>query len=481
MPLSKWQAFNNLGALPGYKPDMRTFPANVVLALVLSVAAAHPPLVAAEACRIEIVEKGTGWPVPLIELRTVHHARFVSDNAGLIAFDMPELMGRETWFDIQGHGYEVPRDGFGQRGVRLIPQPGQSLKVEVERKIIGRRLGRITGGGIFGESQKLGLEKDWRDGEILGCDSVQNAILGGRLFWFWGDTILPGYPMGIFESTGATTPRDPLGSFEPPVRMRYEHFRNAKGNPRGVAKIPGDGPTWLVGLVALPDKGGQRRMGATYMKIIPPLDPYEFGLCVWNEKTEVFEHLRTVWKKGEGSRKPPEGHSVLWKDPGGKEWVLFGNPLPAMRCAATFEAWQDPSAWETLKPQSSLKSAGDGKAVKPHTGSIAWSGYRKRWVTVFMEAYGSPSVFGELWYAEAEAPLGPWGPAVKILTHENYTFYNPRIHSEFTSADSPVLIFEGTYTMQFADKPATTPRHDYNQVLYRLDLDDSRLKPAAVN
>ena len=81
-------------------------------------------------CRIQVVEKGSGWPVPLVELRTTHLERFVTDNAGVIAFDSPELLGRETWFDVLGNGYEVPRDGFGYRGVRLKPEPGKTLTVE---------------------------------------------------------------------------------------------------------------------------------------------------------------------------------------------------------------------------------------------------------------------------------------------------------------------------------------------------------------
>src|SRR6188472_3996548 len=72
-------------------------------------------------CRLEVVEIGTGWPVPLVQLRTTHNAIFVTDNAGLIAFDLPELMGREVWFEIEGQGYEVKPDGFGNRGVRLTP------------------------------------------------------------------------------------------------------------------------------------------------------------------------------------------------------------------------------------------------------------------------------------------------------------------------------------------------------------------------
>jgi hypothetical protein len=99
-------------------------------------------------------------------------------------------------------------------------------------------------------------------------------------------------------------------------------------------------------------------------------------------------------------------------------------------------------------------------------------------VTVFLEQFGKPSVFGELWYAEAASPMGPWGKAVKILSHENYTFYNPRLHPEFTPADSPILVFEGTFTAEFADRPAPTPRYNYNQILYRLDLNDPKLSPA---
>jgi len=202
---------------------------------------------------------------------------------------------------------------------------------------------------------------------------------------------------------------------------------------------------------------------------------------VWNEERSLFDQHRVLWTQSPSHPKRPlvpDGHPAFWKDPQGKEWVLFGNPLPTRRCPATFEAWQDSAQWEALKPQPSLTSAADGTQVKPHSGHIAWNAWRKRWVTVFMQSFGKPSVFGELWYAEADAPTGPWGKAVKVLSHDNYTFYNPRLHPEFTPADSPILIFEGTYTAEFADRPYPTPRYNYNQVLYRLDLDDPRLLPA---
>jgi hypothetical protein len=432
-------------------------------------------------CRIEVVEKTSGWPVPLVELRTTHNARFVTDNAGVIAFDLPECMGRETWFDVLGHGYEVPKDGFGYHGVRLKPESGKTLKVEVNRTIIAKRLGRLTGSGLFAESQKLGLDLDWRDSGVFGCDSVQNAVYRGKMFWAWGDTTMPNYPLGIFDMSSATTAIQPLKSFEPPLKLTFDYFTDGKGKPRGVAKMPGSGPTWVSAYVSLPDKNGRAHLIGTYIKVKPPLEAYESGLCVWNDAKDEFERLRVLWTKSDTQPKQPpapDGHPAFWKDAGGKEWVLFGNPLPRLRCPATFEAWQDSSTWEVLKPQESLPSATDGKPVKPHTGSIAWNEFRKRWVTVFMESRGKPSAFGELWYAEADAPLGTWGKAVKVLTHDNYTFYNPRLHPEFTPMNSPILLFEATYTMQFANKPVPTPRYDYNQILYRLDLDDPALKAA---
>jgi hypothetical protein len=436
---------------------------------------------AASYCRIEVTEEGSGWPVPLIELRTTHQLRFISDNAGLIAFDAPELMGVETWFDVIGHGYEVPKDGFGYQGVRLKPEPGKTLRVKVKRTNIAKRLGRSTGGGLFCELQKLEPEFRCEEQGLLGCDSVQNAVHNGKLFWAFGDTTLAKYPLGIFDMSSATTSLQPLDSFQPPLKLSLQFFKDKNGAPRGVAKMPGSGPTWLSGYVSIPDKTGVPRLVATYVKIKPPLEAYECGLCVWDDKTENFERLKVIWTNSPATPKRPpvpDGHPVTWKDEQGKAWLLFGNPLPNLRCPATFEAWQDPATWEVLSPQTNLVSATDGRKVRLHTGSIVWNSFRKRWVTVYMEAFGKPSTFGELWYSEAKAPTGPWGKTVKIITHQNYTFYNPRIHPEITPAESPILIFEGTYTREFADRPPATSRYDYNQILYRLDLDDPALKPA---
>ena len=46
----------------------------------------------------------------------------------------------------------------------------------------------------------------------------------------------------------------------------------------------------------------------------------------------------------------------------------------------------------------------------------------------------------------------------------------------FLSDQGPHSAAALTYTTLFAQTKVKTPRYDYNQVMYRLDLDDPRLK-----
>src|SRR5262249_3282025 len=94
---------------------------------------------------------------------------------------------------------------------------------------------------------------------------------------------------------------------------------------------------------------------------------------------------------------------------------------------------------------------------------------------------GGTSMLGEVWYASADTPVGPWHYAVKVVTHERYSFYNPKQHPMFDRDGGRRIYFEGTYTHTFSGNPDARPRYDYNQDLYRLDLGDPRLAlPVAV-
>lgn len=321
---------------------------------------------AGEVVKITVRDSENGWPVPLVELRTTHNVSFFTDNAGVVAIDLPELMGVETWFTVESDGYEKKADGLGSRGVRIKLKPGSKHEIKIDRTIIAKRLGRLTGGGIFGESQKVGERLDWRESGILGSDSIQNAVHKGKMFWAWGDTIVPNYPLGLFHMTSATTEIKPLSSFEPPLAIDLLYFRDEKGKVRYVANVaPKDhGPTWISGYVSLKDQQGEEHLVGCYTKIKPPLEAYRTGLCVWNDKTENFESIRVLWDQADGEKRPvlrPEGHPVFWTDTDGKEWLLFGDPLPKIRMPATFEAWQDPGTWEALNPRETFDSPEEKK------------------------------------------------------------------------------------------------------------------------
>ena len=112
-----------------------------------------------------------------------------------------------------------------------------------------------------------------------------------------------------------------------------------------------------------------------------------------------------------------------------------------------------------------------------HGGSVNWNAFRKRWILVAVQQ-GGTSFLGEVWYAEADSPTGPWGKATKIVTHDRYSFYNPVQRPFFDQDGGRLIYFEGTYAQTFSGNPDATPWYDYNQIMYRLDLSEPRLRAA---
>src|SRR5262245_18025521 len=149
---------------------------------------------------IEVIDEQTGRGVPLVELTTTSGVTFVTDSAGLVAFDEPGLMNQRVFFAVKSHGYEFRPDGFGMRGVAFDVSPGGSAQVKIKRLNIAERLYRVTGSGIYRDSVLLGRQPPTKEpllnAKVTGCDSVQNAIYRGKLHWFWGDTNWPAYPLG---------------------------------------------------------------------------------------------------------------------------------------------------------------------------------------------------------------------------------------------------------------------------------------------
>jgi hypothetical protein len=132
-----------------------------------------------------------------------------------------------------------------------------------------------------------------------------------------------------------------------------------------------------------------------------------------------------------------------------------------------------------IKPEEARYQVHDADTQEPvelHSGTIAWNDYRKKWIMIAVQSGGSSSYLGEVWFLEADAPTGPWRWAKKIVTHDRYTFYNPAHHPFFDQQGGRIIYFEGTYASTFSGNPDQTPWYDYNQIMYRLDLADPRLR-----
>jgi len=91
------------------------------------------------------------------------------------------------------------------------------------------------------------------------------------------------------------------------------------------------------------------------------------------------------------------------------------------------------------------------------------------------------TALGEVWYSEADRPEGPWVHARKIISHANqpgdaHDFYNPTQHPFLDREGGRVIYLEGSYVNTFSGNPHPTPCYEYNQIMYRLDLSDPRLR-----
>jgi hypothetical protein len=487
--------------------------------------------------KIQVVDRQTGRGVPLVELRTTNNTRYYTDSNGIVAYYEPGLMEREVFFFVESQGYEFPKDGFGFNGTRLKTSPGGSAVIKIDRLNIAERLYRVTGQGIYRDSILTGtpvpLKNPVLDGQVMGQDSVYTCIYRDRLFWLWGDTNRPSYPLGHFATAGAVSDLPGKGGLDPAVGVNLEYFVDETGFSRPICLLKEEGLVWLDGLLVIRDTKGQQRMVAKFARMKDLGQAYERGLVVFNDSTNSFEPV--VRSGPEFLPFSSSGHAFKINTDG-REYYYFATPFPLavrMRVRADWDDVIDANCYEVLTALETKKSSGQhtrrldvgeskkphrwvrfdeltsgeasakisviealkqekkdthffdiesGKKIYPHNGSVYFNEHRRRWIAIFVQQFGESSFLGEVWYAEADTPVGPWAYARKIATHNKYSFYNPKQHPFFDKEGGRVIFFEGTYSFTFSGSLETaTPRYDYNQIMYRLNLGDPRLAlPVAV-
>lgn len=482
---------------------------------------------------IEVVDQDTGRGVPMVELQTTSSIRLYTDSAGQAAFYEPGLMNRKVWFAVSSPGYEFAPDGFGLRGISLLTKAGAIERLKIKRLNIAERLYRITGEGIYRDSVLLGrkppVPEPLLNAGVTGQDGILTAIYRGKLYWLYGDTSRLSYGLGNFAMTGATTP--PPEQLDPGRGFVLNYFTNQDGFVRAMAPRPGEGVVWLAGLVVLPDSSGRERMLAWYQRRRGLGAVLENGFVVYNDQKDVFEEVRSV--PIDPPLYPVGYPTTIKKD--GTNFIYFTAPYPDLRVQADWASYLDLAAYEgytCLKPGTRfagkndtqldrddqgklvwawkratpplgakeqqdlikagrmkldespfrLRDAAGGKPVLLNNCSCFWNDYRKRYVMIASEVLGA-TVLGEVWYSEAAEPEGPWVYARKIITHANkagdaHDFYNPTQHPFFDQNGGRVIYLEGSYVNTFSGNPHPTPYYEYNQIMYRLDLSDPRLKLA---
>lgn len=459
---------------------------------------------------IHVVDETTGAGVPLVELRMIHGMSWISDNHGWIDFHEPGLMDRELAFLVSGPGIAFPKDGFGYSCFRTRSTPGQETTVRVKQTNIATRIGRLTGQGLYRDSELLGKRAPVANGNsvgLLGQDSVQAVEYQDKIFWLWGDTSIARYPLGNFHTTCAWTARDA----DPEKGLHYEYFTQPDSPHvlRPMLPLTEPGAVWMFGLLAQRDAGGRERVFAGYsrQKGLVPAD--EKGIAEYLPEKGRFEVV-SAREKTEAWRMPM-GHAVRVVTSAGDHWY-FSAPFAHVRARADVADLLRADAYEMLRfdtrisqwlwqrgqapttaaeekilleknlmptgmARYQLRERETGHVIRIHGASIQWNAYRKRFVMIGVQAgeRDDPSPLGEVWYAESEAIDGPWNSAVKVASHPAYSFYNPIHHPFFDRDGGRIIYFEGTYTKEFSGQSQATPRYDYNQLLYRLDLSDARL------
>ncbi len=462
---------------------------------------------------IHVVDEATGRGVPLVELRTVNDLRYVTDNAGWIAFQEPGLMNREVFWHVSGPGVEREKDGFGFACFRAVTKPGTSAEVKVKSTNISVRLGRLTGQGIYRDSEILGLPHPLpgiAEPGVMGQDSVQAVPWKGGFFWLWGDTNVARYQLGNYHTTCATT----AGDSHPEMGLAFAYFTDER-NPETLRRMMPEtepGAVWMFGLMSVKDGQGGERMFSGYSRQKGLVPPDEKGIAEFDEARGIFRPAAPLSK--DEKWRTPGGHAVKVKSAEG-EHFYFCTPYAYTRVKADAASILDPGAYEMrhfneacgqwkwqkeLQPTTAedekkaiasgkmkqdqaryhFTEAATGSPITLHGASIQWNAWRKRFVLIGVQIAekDAPSSLGEVWYAESDAVEGPWSKSVKVASHPRYSYYNPVHHGFFDREDGRIIYFEGTYTMEFSGNPIGTQRYDYNQLMYRLDLDDPRLQPA---
>lgn len=485
---------------------------------------------------IEVLDSVTGRGVPLVKVSTggVDHW---TDSNGLVAFDEPGSMNQSLPFDFKSYGHT----NTSQTLTTLYGNLSQiSIDRTNRAERLYRATGANIYFDSVEVGRSVPIAEPISNANIMGQDSVQAAVYNNQIHWFWGDSLYEngGGIGGNYWTSGATSQLPGQGGLSPSVGIDYTYYDDVLGQTRPMFpqyKSTGK-PVWVDGLFTVEDNTGQVRLLTHFVNVqslFPTFVLLEQGLAQFDDAQGRFNKIQDygvapeqVW--GTGPPIVPAGHSFR-HNTGGEDYIYFGENYPNIRVRDNWDDVNDITQWEAFTPLQEgqrynaanppldLDGNGDpiydwkkntdplgteifeemvagghisrseapvglvdfesGANVRLHRSSVNWNEYRGKWVMIGNETAGNGSFLGEVWYAEAPTPEGPWKNAIKVATHGDpggiggsYSFYNPTHLPFLDEQGGRIIHFHGTFSTNFFDSAPPAADNEYNQIAYRLDL-----------
>jgi hypothetical protein len=468
---------------------------------------------------VRVVDAETGRGVPLVQLSTTNFLTYWTDSNGVAVVDDPALAGHDVLFKVHSDGYVFEQKFLGDPGKVLHVEADHHDELKLKSLNIAERLYRITGADIYRDTVLAGLKPPIAhpllDGGVVGQDTNIATVYNGKIFWCWGDT--NGLANFNYAVTCATSELPARGGLDPSVGVDLTYFTNPQGFARPMLPIHAPGLVWIGGLFTATDPSGKERLLASYTRVPGLAPPLECGIAEFDDATGHFRviakmplskgHISThpfpvkvdgkaYWYLYPLERVPDDWKSILDSAsyesytclvPGAS--LDMAHPQLERKAAGGLVCgWKRNTAWIGADDERKLIAQGlldaahanfplidvdTGKPTNARPDSVVWNAYRGKWILLSERV-------GTIFYSEADQPTGPWLKAKAVLTHAAYNFYNVVEHPFFDADNGRTIYFEGTYTSSFSGAKHDTPRYNYNQMMYRLDLADDRLKAARV-
>lgn len=447
---------------------------------------------------IHVVDESNGRGIPMATVRLANGATHLTDSAGWVRIDEPGLMHRKLRIEVNSPGYGLAAEDSDSNSLLVQLAASGDAVIKLVRLDIAERAYRITGAGIYRDSELLGREVPLPSGSfssgLLSASGTQRITLGKKVLWCWRDALLSHERIPSLGVVGAFSQIPDSGGLDPTQGVHFSYLPTGSDQVESLLIAEEPGIMWIEGLASVQDENGADAVVAHYVRQGSKGERAEHGIALWTEE-QRFERIVVLGEEYEWQF--PSGQAVRQRT-NEQDWCYFASPFCHVRCPARLDAVRNPAAYQALTWDSSAKApvwqqtlppmtqrdesswVAEGRVQHPHTqvedhatrkpvpvldASIEWNPHHHCYIMI------AASVDGDIWMAESTQIEGPWQRAIRIVNAEPGMCTKPVQHPFMNQEGGRIIWFETALL------DTNAPRYDGNELMHRLDLDDPRLKP----